>query len=323
MPVEFQTVSETEKDIRLDRWFKRHYPAVTHGMLEKWLRKKNVRIDGQKATTNTRLSAGQVIRIPPIEASTEPVKEKVLSKADSTFIQKMVLYKDKDIIVLNKPAGLAVQGGTKTTRHIDGMLEALKFELNEKPHLVHRLDKETSGILVIARTAQSAAVLSKLFKTKEVHKTYWALVAGLPKPEKGIIEAPLIQKRIDKNKDYRTIDEEGVPAVSLYQVQDHLSDKISWLQMSPLTGRTHQLRIHAAQALKTPILGDDRYGQKCSLEKDLPAKMFLHAKAISLPIGGKKTLTVEAPLPEHFAIAFQRFGFSEKNVEPLFLRRNK
>ena len=323
MPVEFQTVSETEKDIRLDRWFKRHYPAVTHGMLEKWLRKKNVRIDGQKATTNTRLSAGQVIRIPPIEASAEPVKEKVLSKADSTFIQKMVLYKDKDIIVLNKPAGLAVQGGTKTTRHIDGMLGALKFELNEKPHLVHRLDKETSGILVIARTAQSAAVLSKLFKTKEVHKTYWALVAGLPKPEKGIIEAPLIQKRIDKNKDYRTIDEEGVSAVSLYQVQDHLSDKISWLQMSPLTGRTHQLRIHAAQALKTPILGDDRYGQKCSLAKDLPTKMFLHAKAISLPIGGKKTLTVEAPLPEHFAIAFQRFGFSEKNVEPLFLRRNK
>ena len=320
MPVEFQVVAETEKDIRLDRWFKRHYPALTHGILEKWLRKKNVRVDNKKATTNMHLVPGQVIRIPPVESKQLSQKEKTLSKTDASFIQKMVLYKDDEMLILNKPAGLAVQGGSKTTRHIDGMLEALKFGLDEKPHLVHRLDKETSGLLVIARTVQSAARLSKLFKTKEVRKTYWALVEGMPYPAKGKIEAPLIQKRIGKNADKRMVDEEGLPAVSLYEVQDHLADKVSWLQMSPLTGRTHQLRIHAAEILKTPILGDTRYGKRSDLTKELPSKMFLHARAICLPLQNKKTIVIEAPLPEHFKEAFKQFGFSEKNVKPLFLR---
>ncbi|MGN0919474.1 MAG: RluA family pseudouridine synthase [Alphaproteobacteria bacterium] len=323
MSVEFQVVTESEKDIRLDRWFKRHYPMLSHGMLEKWLRKKNIRVDGKRAATNTRLAVGQVIRIPPMETKPTPTKEKTLSKADVSFIQKMVLYKDDKILVLNKPAGLAVQGGSKTTRHIDGMLDALKFELDERPHLVHRLDKETSGVLVVARTVQSAAVLSKLFKTKEVHKTYWALVAGLPHPEKGRIDAPLSQKRTGKNSDKRMVDEDGSPAVSLYEVQDHLADKISWLQLSPLTGRTHQLRIHTAEILKTPILGDTRYGKRNDLTKELPTKMFLHAKAISLPLQNKKTIVIEAPLPEHFKEAFKHFGFSEKNVKPLFLRSDK
>ena len=305
MPVDFQVVKETEKDIRLDRWFKRHYPALTHGTLEKWLRKRNVRVDGKKATTNTHLIPGQVIRIPPIEVPSLPQKEKILSKTDASFIQKMVLYKDKDILVLNKPAGLAVQGGTKTSRHIDGMLDALKFELDEKPHLVQRLDKESFGILVVARTVQSAATLSDLFKTKKIRKTYWALVAGLPNPDKGKIEAPLIQKRTGKNSDKRVVDKEGLSAVSLYEVQDHLTDKVSWLQMSPLTGRTHQLRIHAAEILKTPILGDTRYGKRSDLTKELPTKMFLHARAISLPLEKKKTIIIEAPLPEHFKEAFK------------------
>ncbi|MBR6232122.1 MAG: RluA family pseudouridine synthase, partial [Alphaproteobacteria bacterium] len=218
---------------------------------------------------------------------------------------------------------LAVQGGSKTTRHIDGLLDALKFDYDEKPRLVHRLDKETSGILVVARTAQSAGYFSKLFKSKDIHKTYWALVDGLPKPPKGKIEAPLIQKRTGAKTDTRTIDENGQEAVSLYAVQDHLADKVSWLQMSPLTGRTHQLRIHAAEVLKTPILGDDRYGKRSSLTDDLPDKMYLHARAISIPLMNKKELVVEAPLPKHFEKAFQLFGFSEKNVEPLFLRRQK
>lgn len=323
MSVEFKVVSESEKDIRLDRWFKRHYPTVTHGMLEKWLRKKNVRVNDKKAMTNMRLTAGQIIRIPPIEVKESPKKEKVLSKADISFIQKMVLYKDKDIIVLNKPAGLAVQGGSKTTRHIDGMLDALKFELDEKPHLVHRLDKETSGILVIARTVQSASFLSQLFKTKEVHKTYWALVEGVPHHKKGKIEAPLIQKRTGKSTDKRMVDQEGLPAISLYEIQDHLADKVSWLQMSPLTGRTHQLRIHASEILGTPILGDTRYGKRTDITKDLPNKMFLHARAIELPLSNKKTVVIEAPLPEHFKEAFQHFGFLDKNVKPLFLRSHQ
>ena len=323
MPVSFLIVSESEKDIRLDRWFKRHFPELPHGLLENLLRKKNIRVDNKKASANLRLNSGQVIRIPPLELKKEPSKEKVLSKADIAFIQNMLLYKDKDMIVLNKPAGLAVQGGSKTTRHIDGLLEGLKFDSDEKPRLVHRLDKETSGILVVARSVKSAGFLSQLFKTKEVHKTYWALVAGCPTPNQGKIEAPLIQKRTGKNSDKRMVDEEGLPAVSLYQVQDHLTNKIAWLQMSPLTGRTHQLRIHAAEILKTPILGDEKYGQSTDLTKDLPHKMFLHARAISIPLANRKTVTVEAPLPEYFKEAFQQFGFNEKNVKPLFSRSQK
>lgn len=323
MPVEFKVVQETEKDIRLDRWFKRHYPSVPHGMLEKLLRKKNIRVDNKKASANTRLNPGAVIRIPPLTSAKETKQPFILSKKDIALMQGMVLYKDKDIIILNKPEGLAVQGGSKTTHHIDGLLDALKFDYDEKPRLVHRLDKETSGILVVARTVQSASHFSQLFKTKDIRKTYWALVDGLPKPDKGKIEAPLLQKKISANADKRTIDENGLEAVSLYAVQDHLADKVSWLQMSPLTGRTHQLRIHAAEALKTPILGDSRYGKKNNLTDDLPNKMFLHARAISIPLMNKKELIVEAPLPKHFQEAFQLFGFSEKNVKPLFLRRQK
>lgn len=323
MSVEFKIVENSEADVRLDRWFKRHYPNITHGMLEKWLRKKNVRVDNKKAESNLRLKPGQVIRIPPVDIVKELPKEREISKADAQFIQKLVLYKDKDILVLNKPAGLAVQGGSKTTRHIDGMLDALRFDYDEKPHLVHRLDKETSGVLVIARTVQNAGFFSQLFKTKEVHKTYWALVAGLPKPAKGKIDAPLAQKQIGKNHDKRMVDEEGISAISLYQVQDHLADKVAWLQMSPLTGRTHQLRIHAAEVLKTPILGDSRYGTRTELTKDLSNKMFLHARAISIPLPNKKILTIEAPIPEHFQKAFRQFGFSEKEVQPVFSRSIK
>ena len=322
MSIEFKTVTESEKDIRLDRWFKRHYPSVSHGLLEKLLRKKNILVDSKKASTNLRLQPGNVIKIPSLEMTQKVPQEKKLSQKDIAFVQGMVLYKDNDIIVLNKPAGLAVQGGSKTTRHIDGLLDALKFDYEEKPRLVHRLDKETSGILVIARTVQSAGYFSKLFKTKAIHKTYWALVDGYPRPNKGKIEAPLMQKKVEPTADKRMVDEDGLEAVSLYQVQDHLADKISWLQMSPLTGRTHQLRIHAAEVLKTPILGDKRYGKRADV-KGLPTKMFLHARAISIPVTSKKDLVVEAPLPIHFQKAFQQFGFSEKNVKSLFLGDKK
>ena len=321
MSVTFQTVQESEKDIRLDRWFKRHYPDLPHTLLEKLLRKKNIRVNGKKACSNLRLLPGNIIRIPPFEVKEPSVSQKELSKAEKSFMQDMVLYKNDDIIILNKPAGLAVQGGSKTTKHIDGLLDALRFDYEERPRLVHRLDKETSGVLIIARTVKSAENLSRLLKTKAIHKNYWALVSGHPSQHEGKIEAPLTQKKLNKNFDKRMVDEEGLPAVSLYKVQDHLMDKVSWLQMSPLTGRTHQLRIHAAEILKTPILGDKRYGIK---EKSfsLPNKMFLHARAISIPLVNKKVLTVEAPLPEHFKTAFQQFGFSEKNVKSLFLRSN-
>ena len=323
VPVSYEIVSESEKDIRLDRWFKRHYPDLPHVLLEKLIRKKNIRLNGKKTTANARLQPKDNIRIPPLDISPKtPTAPKQFSKADIALVKGMVLYKDDDMIVLNKPAGLAVQGGTKTTHHLDALLDILRFEKEEKPRLVHRLDKETSGILVVARTAQSATKLTRLFKTKEIRKTYWALVQGCPNPKKGKIEAPLLQKKCSDKKDKRVIDEDGKPAISLYQVQDHLGDKVSWLQMSPLTGRTHQLRIHAADVLKTPILGDDRYGTRTELTKKLPSKMFLHARAISIPVSNKKDFIVEAPLPIHFKQAFQEFGFSEQNVSPLFLLRS-
>ena len=320
MSVAFQTVQESEKDIRLDRWFKRHYPGLPHTQLEKLLRKKNIRVDGGKAHSNLRLIPGNVIRIPPLEIKKVPHSDKKLSQSEINFMRNMVLYKDEEIIVLNKPAGLAVQGGSKTTKHIDGLLDALRFSYEERPRLVHRLDKETSGILIIARTAKSAENLSYLLKTKAIRKNYWALVEGLPSPKEGKIEAPLIQKKLSEHFEKRMVDNEGVFALSLYKVQDHLMNKVSWLQMSPLTGRTHQLRIHAADILKTPILGDRRYGAKGKIADSLPRKMFLHARAICIPRTDKKELIVEAPLPEHFKVAFQQFGFSEKNVKSSFLR---
>ncbi len=325
MTVQFQKVSASENDIRLDRWFKRHFPDISHGMIEKLLRKKNIRVNGLKATSNQRLNAGDEIRIPPMEVSNSvPKTTKTLSKADTQFIQNLVLYKDNDVIVLNKPAGLAVQGGTKTLRHIDGLLDGLRFDYDERPKLVHRLDKETSGVLLIARTAQSAAKYAKLFKTKNIQKVYWALVAGCPKIKEGKIDAPLIKKSGVMGEKMTVDFDKGDRAVSLYQVVDHLANKVSWIQMAPLTGRTHQLRVHCADVLKTPILGDDKYGKRVALAQNIPHQMYLHAHSITWEDEKAKTHTVVAPLPEYSKIAFHEFGFDEKQtVDTLFMKWRK
>lgn len=323
--VQFQKVSASEDSIRLDRWFKRHFPSVSHGVIEKLLRKKNIRVNGLKATSNQRLQVGDEIRIPPMEAtSTTPKTTKTLSKADTQFIQSLVLYKDAEVIVLNKPAGLAVQGGTKTTRHIDGLLDGLKFDYDEHPKLVHRLDKETSGVLMIARTVQSAAKYTKLFKTKDIQKIYWTLVAGHPKIKEGKIEAPLIKKSGTSGEKMVVDYDEGDRAVSLYQVVDHLANKVSWLQMAPLTGRTHQLRVHCSDVLKTPILGDDKYGKRTTLMQNIPYQMYLHARSITWVNDKGKTQAVTAPIPEYFKNAFHEFGFDEKQpTDTLFVNRRK
>ena len=311
--VEFAIVEEKDNDIRLDRWFQRHYPDLKHGMLERLIKNKNIKLNKAKTTAGTHVRAGDEIRIPPLDAPKRDSSPLRLSKKDVLMMQNMVIYKDNEIIILNKPAGLAVQGGSKTTRHIDGLLDALRFEKDEKPHLVHRLDKETSGVLVLARSANIAAKLTDAFKTRAVHKVYWAVVAGKPQLLSGKIDAPLT-----KTADRVIVDfDHGERAISVYQVIDSAGKKASWLALSPLTGRTHQLRVHLTDVLKTPILGDEKYGKQ-SLT-DMGDGLHLHARAIEIknPQSGK-LIQITAEMPAHMKQTFHLLGFDEKDQKKPF-----
>ncbi len=315
--VQFVIVKNEDDGIRLDRWFSRHYPALKNGQLQKLLRAKNIKVNGQKATTDFRLTVGDEIRIPPlqIDENRDKTAPRALSKADITFMQGLVIYKDEDVIVLNKPAGLAVQGGTKTTRHIDGLLDALRFEKNEKPHLVHRLDKDTSGVLILGRSANAAAALAKAFKNRKAQKVYWAVVVGKPKLLSGKIDAPLAKVGNGQGKEQMKIDfDAGQKAQTLYRVVDALARKASWLEMSPLTGRTHQLRVHC-MALNTPIAGDVKYGGERAISLGLPHenKMHLHARGLKIahPNPKKGMITIFADLPPHMKDTFDFLGFDE------------
>ena len=305
--VEFAVVNEKDDDIRLDRWFQRHYPDLKHGMLERLIKNKNIKLNKAKTTAGNHVHTGDEIRIPPLDTPKRDETPLRISKKDIQMMQSLVIYKDNEMIILNKPAGLAVQGGSKTTRHIDGLLDALRFEKDEKPHLVHRLDKETSGVLVLARSANIAAKLTEAFKTRAVHKVYWAVVAGEPQLLSGKIDAPLT-----KTQDKVIVDfEHGDKAISVYEVIDSAGKQASWLALSPLTGRTHQLRVHLTEVLKTPILGDDKYGKK-SLS-NMGKGLHLHARAIEIrnPKSGK-VVQVIADLPAHMKETFRLLGFDEK-----------
>jgi len=311
--VEFAVVDEKDDDIRLDRWFQRHYPTLKHGMLERLIKNKNIKVNKAKTTAGTHVHTGDEIRIPPLDTPKRDDAPLRLAKKDVQMMQKMVIYKDNEIIILNKTAGLAVQGGSKTTRHVDGLLDALRFEKNEKPHLVHRLDKETSGVLVLARSANIAAKLTEAFKTRAVHKVYWAVVAGKPQLLAGKIDAPLTKKQDRVIIDF----EHGERAISVYEVVDMAGKKASWLALSPLTGRTHQLRVHLTDVLKTPILGDDKYGKK-SLT-NMGRGLHLHARAIEIknPKSGK-LICVTAALPPHMQETFHLLGFDENEQKRPF-----
>lgn len=321
MAVQFITVKPQDNDIRLDRWFARHFPELKNGQLQRLLRGKNIRVNGKKATSAQHLTAGDEIRVPPLMVSEKSDLPRDISKADSEFMQSLVIYRDDDVIVLNKPAGIAVQGGSKTTRHIDGLLDALRFGLDEKPHLVHRLDKDTSGVLVLGRSANAAAALTKAFKTREAHKIYWAVVVGKPKLLTGRIDAPLSKLSGALGGEQMKIDyDTGDRAITLYRVIDSLGRKASWLEMSPLTGRTHQLRVHAAEALNTPIIGDGKYGGDRSYAVGIEnnRKLHLHARAIRIPHPVKGILEVSAPLPQHMRETFAFLGFNEKEADHSF-----
>ncbi|MBQ4472483.1 MAG: RluA family pseudouridine synthase [Alphaproteobacteria bacterium] len=311
--VQFIIVAPKDDDIRLDRWFQRHYPDLKHGMLERLIKNKNIKLNKAKTTAGTHVHTGDEIRIPPLDTPKRQDSPIRLSKKDIQMMQNMVLYKDGAMLILNKPAGLAVQGGSKTTHHIDGMLDALRFESDEKPHLVHRLDKETSGVLVLARSANAAAKLTAAFKGRDVHKVYWAIVAGKPTPVAGKIDAPLTKKTDKVVVDF----DHGDRAISVYQTIDNAGQKASWLALSPLTGRTHQLRVHLTDILQTPILGDDKYGKKTLA--GIGNGLHLHARAIEIKSPDThKIVRVIADLPPHMKTTFHMLGFDEKDQKNPF-----
>jgi 23S rRNA pseudouridine955/2504/2580 synthase len=313
--VEQREVSQTEDGMRLDRWFKTHYSGLPHSRLEKLLRTGQVRVDGGRAKASTRLAEGQTIRVPPLpDVAPPPAPKHRLSKADRDFLASITLYEDDDLLVLNKPLGIAVQGGTKTPHHIDRLLEGLGDGPETRPRLVHRLDRDTSGVLVVAKRRAIAAKLGRAFQTRSVRKIYWALVHGVPKPPQGKIEAALVKATGpggDRVRKARPGEQERAhSAVTHYAVVDRAGQSVAFVSLKPVTGRQHQLRAHMA-IIGHPILGDEKY-PSAKLPAGIEDRLHLHARRISFSHpSGEGVIDVTAPLPAHMRQSFALFGFGE------------
>lgn len=317
--VQIIPVEEDDSDIRLDRWFKRYVPDLTYGQLEKLLRKGEIRVDKKRVKANTRLETGQEIRLPPLKLTAKESRPAASSKGvrpqDEKMLKDAVLYMDDYVIALNKPAGLAVQGGSGQTRHLDGMLDALKFEAKDRPKLVHRLDKDTSGVILLARTSKAATALTKAFKSRDIRKEYWAVTRWVPNPERGIITA-FLQKEGAKGHEKMVAHKyEGQAAKTIYRVIERAQNKLAWVALWPKTGRTHQLRAHMA-FMERPIIGDGKYGgQDAFLQnEEVSKKMHLHAHRLQLPhpiLKGRK-IDVKAPLPDHMSPIWDMFGWDKQ-----------
>ena len=306
------TVEADDEGIRLDRWFKRHDPGTSFNLVSRWARTGLVRLDGAKADPGDRLRAGQVLTMPPADDTAEtraaPPK-RPLSPEEIAFAQSLVIHKDAHSIVINKPPGLATQGGTGTTSHVDGLLDALMFDTNARPKLVHRLDKDTSGVLLLARTSAAAAFFSKAFAGRTVRKIYWALTVGQPEPETGEIDAALSKQPGSGGEKMHVDPDGGQNARTLYRVVDHAATQAAWVEFQPQTGRTHQIRVHA-NALGHPIVGDAKYGGKAAfLTGGISRKLHLHARRLVIEQPGGGVLDIEAELPQHFVESFRMLGF--------------
>jgi 23S rRNA pseudouridine955/2504/2580 synthase len=325
------TVSADEDGLRLDRWLKQRFPALPFGQAQKLLRTGQIRVNGHRAKTGTRLEQGQEVRLPPSlrgeggeaakrKAPPKPRAAKA-SAGEIKDIQARVLYRDAEVLIIDKPAGLAVQGGSGLNTHLDGMLDGLRFDAAERPRLTHRLDKDTSGVLVLARTRQAARWVTEGFRRRTIHKLYWAAVAGVPEIRQGRIRLDLGKSRGPGGREKMQADaEDAKRAETLYRVVDKAGNKAAWLAMEPVTGRTHQLRAHA-QALNTPILGDGKYGGAAAFP-DLPVKLRmlqLHARRIVIERPQGRAIDVVAPLPPHMAEIWNVLGFSiEQSADELF-----
>ena len=313
------TVGPDDGDIRLDRWFKRNLPEIGFATISRWARTGQIRVDGKRADPADRVSAGQVLRVPPgtamSSAAASGVKKlrvrELLDAEQVARAEAMVITQDRAAIVLNKPPGLATQGGSGTFDHVDRLLDAFAGDDEPRPRLVHRLDKDTSGVLLIARNASSAAFFSKRFAGRSARKTYWALVVGVPEQYEGMIEAALAKQPGSGGEKMHVDAENGQPARTKYRVIDRAGNRAAWVELQPLTGRTHQLRVHMA-AIGHPIVGDGKYGgQLAFLTGSVSRKMHLHARRLVIDHPQGDTLDVTAPLPEHFAATLEQLGFTE------------
>ena len=315
------TVAEDDEGVRLDRWFKRHLPEVGFATVARWARTGQIRVDGARAKPDDRLTQGQVLRIPPgnpARAKTPP-RRRELTEDQKAQARAMVIKETPNAIVLNKPPGLATQGGSKTFSHVDGLLDAFVEGDGPRPRLVHRLDKDTSGVLLIARTPGSAAAFSKRFAGRSAKKVYWALVVGVPEQHVGEIDAPLAKQPGTGGEKMHVDTEGGQPAKTRYRVVERAGNRAAWLELEPLTGRTHQLRVHCA-AMGHPIVGDGKYGgQEAFLTGSVSRKMHLHARRLIISQPGGGHLDVTAELPEHFAATMEQMGFdlSLSDAQPL------
>ena len=307
------TVSEDDDGIRLDRWFKRHLPDVSFNIVSRWARTGQLRVAGKRAVPGDRLEAGQEIRVPPLEkaparpARAQPRRDP-LTADEEQFVRDMVIHEEPAAFVLNKPPGLATQGGTKTHQHLDRLLDALGDERG-RPKLVHRLDKDTSGALLVARTARSAGHFAKAFSGRTAKKVYWAIVVGVPDAQQGTIDSPLAKQPGTGGEKMHISEEHGLPAKTRWRVIDRAGNRAAWVELQPLTGRTHQLRAHMA-SIGHPVVGDAKYGgADAFLTGGISRKLHLHARRIRIdaPEGGK--IDVSAELPPHFAESLTTLGF--------------
>ena len=322
--VEQKTVDTGEAEMRLDRWFKVHYPGLGFGHLQKLLRSGQIRVDGSRAKSDTRLQAGQTVRIPPLPVDSKGdgklTGKSIRGRDDGDVLSQMLLYEDPKVFVFNKPAGLAVQGGSGVTRHVDDMLEAWRNKKGEKPRLVHRLDRDTSGVLVVARTRGAAQALTAAFRERDTKKTYWALVKGVPRKREDKITTWLV-KEATADGDRMRIAKHGEPdsdhAVSYYRVIESAGQVLSWLEMEPYTGRTHQLRVHAAH-IGCPIIGDPKYFEadtNWSFPGGIQNRLHLHARRIRIPNPSGGVIDITAPLPPHMIQSWNLLGFDEADAD--------
>jgi 23S rRNA pseudouridine955/2504/2580 synthase len=318
--VQTLAVSPEEAELRLDRWFRRRFPGLGHGRLSKLLRTGQVRVDGKRADGALRLEPGMQIRVPPLDEKdlvprvAPPPKRAPDAKAVEA-LREAVIFRDPEVLIIDKPAGLAVQGGTGIDQSVDSMLDGLRFEARERPKLVHRLDRDTSGVLVLARSSQAAKWLTAAFRARETEKVYWAVLQGVPKPARGRVDIPLAKVPGPAGEKMIEDDEGGKRAVTYYTVLDRAAGRASWVALLPVTGRTHQLRAHCA-ALGTPIVGDGKYGGRTAFIEGpgIAKRLHLHARSISLEGPDGRAIEARAPLPPHMANTFKAFGFDPKDA---------